>query len=225
MKHTRTGWFRLDRHDDPEPKVDIGPETPAPDEPDPQTPDEGDAPDLDGADQLGDAGKKALARMKAEKAAAKKEAADAKKAAAAAQRKVQEFEDRDKSELEKANTKAEQLAELAAKATRRAVLAEVKAAASDFADPEDAAVYLDPAAYTDDDGDIDTAAIAADLEALLERKPHLRRPAAEPEKKTPKPDPAQGSRQAAPATDFRTADRAELEAELAKSVPGFRLRT
>lgn len=226
MKHTRTGWFRLDRHDDPEPDPKTGPEPQGdtdPEEPDPAG--EPEEPDPEGADQLGDAGKKALARMKAEKAAAKKEAADAKKAAAAAQRKVQEFEDRDKSELEKASAKAEQMADRAAKATKQAVLAEVKAAAAEFTDPEDAAAFLDLSAYTDDDGDIDTAAITADLEALLERKPHLRRPAAEPEKKKPpKPDPAQGSRQDVPATDFRTADRAEFEAELAKTVPGFRLR-
>ncbi|GCD37946.1 hypothetical protein OEIGOIKO_05756 [Streptomyces chrestomyceticus JCM 4735] len=213
-------WFRLDRHDDPEP------EEPSPD--DPVAPEAEDEPGSDddrepeGADQLGDAGKKALDKLRAE---LKAERTRHKRESAAAQKRIQEFEDRDKSELDKATSKAEQAMERAERATTRAVLAEVKAAASDFADPEDAAVYLDPSAYTDDDGDIDTAAIAADLEALLERKPHLRRPAAEPEKKTPKPDPAQGSRQAAPATDFRTADRAELEAELAKSVPGFRLRT
>ena len=214
-------WFRLDRHDDPEP---ADPE-PAPEpKDDPADPDP--EPDPEGADKLGDKGKQALDRMKAEKAEAKRTAAAEKKRADDLARKVAEFEDRDKSELEKATTKAERAAERAVKATKRAVLAEVKAAAKEFADPEDAAPFLDLSTYTSDDGDIDTEAISADLEALLERKPHLRKPAAsEPEKKKqPKPDPGQGARPTDPPTDFRTATRDELEAELATSVPGFRLR-
>ncbi|MFG2826106.1 hypothetical protein ACGFWI_01265 [Streptomyces sp. NPDC048434] len=217
-------WFRLNRHDDPEPDE---PEVkdPEPDEPEEPDEDPDDEPEPEGADKLGDAGKKALDRMKAERAEAKKEAAAAKKAAAAAQRKVQEFEDRDKSELDKATSKADKAAERAEKATKRAVLAEVKAAASAFADVEDAAAFLDLASYADGDGEIDTDAIATDLEALLGRKPHLRKAAPEPEKKkVPKPDPGQGARKDSPPTDFRTANRDELEAALAESVPGFRLR-
>lgn len=212
-------WFRLNRHDDPEPEPDPQPDPdPKPDEPEPE-------PDPEGADKLGDKGKQALDRMKAEKAEAKRTAAAEKKRADDLARKVAEFEDRDKSELEKATTKAERAAEQAAKATKRAVLAEVKAAAAAFADPEDAAPFLDLSTYTSDDGEIDTEAISADLEALLERKPHLRKPAAEPEKKKqPKPDPGQGARPTDPPTDFRTATREELQAELASSVPGFRLR-
>jgi hypothetical protein len=214
-------WFSLSRHDDPEPADPEPAPEPADDpaDPDPE-------PDPEGADKLGDKGKQALDRMKADRAAAKREAAEAKKRAEAAERRVQEFEDRDKSELEKATTKAERLAEQAAKATKRAVLAEVKAAAADFADPEDAAAFLDLTQYTSDDGEIDTEAISADLTDLLERKPHLRRPAPEASKKpAPKPDPSQGARPAEPPTDFRTADREALEAELAKVAPGFRLRS
>lgn len=212
-------WFQLNRHDDPEPEPKPAPEpAPTPSDPEPE-------PDPEGADKLGDKGKQAIDRMKAERAAAKKEAADAKKEAAEAQRKVAEYEDRDKSELEKVTAKAEKLAEQAEKATKRAVLAEVRAAAKQFADADDAAAFLDLTIYTGADGDIDTDAIAADLEALLERKPHLRKPAAaEPEKKKPKPDPGQGPRPNDPPADFRTASRDELQAELAKSVPGFRLR-
>lgn len=213
-------WFSLTRHDDPEP-TDPEP-TPDPEgeptEPEPE-------PDPEGADKLGDAGKKALEAMKAQRAEAKRLAAAEKKRADDLARKVAEFEDRDKSELEKATTKAERATEQAAKATKRAVLAEVKAAAANFADPEDAAAFLDLAQYTSDDGEIDTEAISADLEALLERKPHLRKAAAEPAKKpAPKPDPSQGARPAEPPTDFRTADRETLQAELAKVAPGFRLR-
>ena len=216
----QSAWFSLSRHDDPDP-ADPEPVEPEGDpDPEPQ-PEE----DPEGADKLGDAGKRALDAMKRERAAAKKEAADARKRAEVAERRVQEFEDRDKSELEKATTKAERLAEQAAKATKRAVLAEVRAAAAEFADPEDAAAFLDLAAYAGDDGEIDTEAISADLAGLLERKPHLRRQAAEPPKKpAPKPDPGQGSRPNPP-TDFRTADRAALDAELAQIAPGFRLRS
>ena len=210
-------WFRLTRHDDPEPADPPEP----PGDPDPADPE----PEPEGADQLGDKGKQALDRMKAEKAEAKKAAAAEKKRADDLARKVAEFEDRDKSELDKATDRAQKLAEQAAKATKRAVLAEVKAAAAAFADPEDAAAFLDLTSYASDDGEIDTDTIAADLEALLERKPHLRRPAVEaPKKPAPKPDPGQGPRPNDPPADFRTASRDELQAELAKSVPGFRLR-
>lgn len=214
-------WFQLIRHDDPEP-ADPEP-TPEP-EGDPEDPEP--EPDPEGADKLGDAGKKALDKMKADRAEAKRLAAAEKRRADELARKVAEFEDRDKSELEKATTKAERAAEQAAKATKRAVLAEVKAAAAEFADPEDAAAFLDLATYTSDDGEIDTEAISADLDALLERKPHLRRAATEPAKKpAPKPDPGQGARPAEPPADFRTADRAALDAELAKVAPGFRIRS
>lgn len=205
-------WFQLNRHDEPEPA-----DPPEPDgDPDPSGDPEPE-PEPEGADKLGDAGKKALERMKAERAAAKKEAAEAKKAAAEALRKVQEFEDRDKSELDKATEKAEKAEARAKAATDRAVKAEVKALAKEFADPTDTEMLGDLSRYVDDDGAIDTEAIEADLADLLERKPHLRRPAAEPEKRRqPKPDPSQGPRPPEPPSDFRTASRDEYEAALAK---------
>jgi hypothetical protein len=233
-------WFSLARHDDPDPdpadpadpdpadpKADPDPADPEP-EPDPADPEPD--PDPEGADKLGDAGKKALDRMKAEKAAAKKEAADAKKQAAALAKKVAEFEDRDKSELDKATAKAERLADQATKATARAVQGEVKAlAVGKFADIGDAVDVLmrDPSKYVDDAGDIDTDAIDADLVELLGRKPHWAVPAVEPAPETdpagapkggkrPKPDPGQGARPNQPATDFRTATPEELQAELLK---------
>lgn len=202
-------WFRLNRHDDPEPTDPPEPQgDPGPADPDPEP---------EGADQLGDKGKQALDRMKAEKAEAKRVAAAEKKRADDLARKVAEFEDRDKSELDKATDKAQKLADQAARATKRAVLAEVRAAAAAFADPEDAAAFLDLTSYATDDGEIDTDTITADLEALLERKPHLRRQAAEPPKApAPKPDPGQGPRPDSPLTDFRSADRTEVDAELAR---------
>ncbi|MFJ5973520.1 hypothetical protein [Streptomyces sp. NPDC093060] len=212
-------WFSLTRHDDPEP---ADPEPPADPEGEPEEPE----PDPEGADKLGDAGKKALDRMKTERAEAKRLAAAEKKRADDLARQVQEFEDAQKSELEKATAKAERLEAAAKAATARAVRAEVKAAAGEFTDPEDAVAFLDLAKYTSDDGEIDAEAISVDLADLLERKPHLRRAVQEPQKKpAPRPDPSQGARPTEPPADFRTADRAALDAELAKLAPGFRLRS
>lgn len=238
-------WFRLNRHDDPDPEPD--PADPAGD--DPNEPDddpagdpapEGDDPDEPDDDPdpegLGDAGRQALARMKAERAAAKKEAAQAKLAAAAERRKaaalekkVQDFEDRDKSELEKATAARERAEKQAAAAVARTVAAEVKVgAAGRFLDVTDAtdALMRDPSKYVDSDGEIDTAAIQADLDDLLERKPHFAVPAADPaadpapetkpKKQRPQPDPGQGSRGPTPAKDFRTVSKEEHDAELRK---------
>lgn len=227
MQHTRQSWlspvhgaewFQLNRHEDPEPADPPEPEG----APDPAEVD----PEPEGADHLGDKGKQALDRMKAEKAAAKREAAEQKKAREAAERRIQEFEDRDKTELDKVTSKAEKLAEQVKQATARAVKAEVKALASDgFADPTDADLLGDLSRYVDDDGAIDTDAIEADLVDLLDRKPHLRKATSDPDpkKKTPRPDPSQGPRPPTPPADFRTADRAEVDAELAKI--GFRRRS
>lgn len=211
-------WFRLTRHDDPEP---ADPPEPAP-EGDPAPEPEGD-PEPEGTGQLGDAGKKALDAMKRERAEAKKAAAAEKKRADDLARKVADFEDRDKSELEKATSKADAAAKRAEAATARAVKAEVKAAAAEFADPEDAAAFLDLSQYADGFGDINTEAIQTDLAALLERKPHLKRQAPAPETKPgPKPDHSQGARRETPPTDYRTAPREELSKKLAEY--GVRLR-
>jgi len=92
-------------------------------------------------------------------------------------------------ELEAASkTEAEKLAERAAaaegKATalvQRAVKAEVRAlAAKAFADPSDAAAFLNLGDYIDDSGDIDEKAIEKDLADLLKRKPHLAKEATPP---------------------------------------------
>jgi hypothetical protein len=244
-------WFNLARHDDPEPEGG-NPEAPAAgasagtgDEGDPEAermladalngdgddpegdedPESGDEP---GKDALGDAGKKALERMKVERAAAKKAAAAEKKRADELARKVQEFEDAKKSDLEKAQAQADRAKEREAKAVARSVRSEIKVAASgQFADPSDATDVLmrDPNKYVDADGEIDTDAIESDLADLLERKPHWAKaapasaPAAEPEqarKPKPKPDPGQGSRGAPAPVDFRNASDDEVAAELAR---------
>ncbi|MFJ2174338.1 hypothetical protein ACIOHE_15670 [Streptomyces sp. NPDC087851] len=216
---TPPAWFRLGRHDDPAPKTPEPADPAGPEPKDPEPKDSADDPDPEGADQLGDAGKRALAAMKAEKAQAKKDAAEARKTAADALARVQEFEDRDKSELDKATAKADKAEARAAVATSRAVKAEVKVLAADFIDPTDAEQIGDLSRYVDSDGEIDTDAIASDLAALLERKPHLRKQPAAPKdekQKTPKPDPGQGPRPPEPPADFRTASPEEYRAALAK---------
>ncbi|MGW4728856.1 hypothetical protein ACWEQC_06695 [Streptomyces shenzhenensis] len=224
-------WFQLTRHDDPDPVTP--PADPAPADPpvDP-APADPDPADPEGAGNLGDAGKRALDAMKTERNAAKKAAADEKKRADAAERKVREYEDAQKSDLEKAQGEAERATAQAEAATKRAVTAEVRAAAADFADSDDAIAFLDLSAYADDNGDIDTEQIRTDLAALLVRKPHLRKPAAQPADPQPdpgttrpKPDPGQGARPSSPATDFRTASDEDYRAELARFAPGFRPRT
>ena len=231
MNRTRTcwlpaaqsvGWFQLTRHDDPDPAA---PPTEPPADPpaDPSDPPSDPPTDPEppahpeGADQLGDAGKKALDAMKRERAEAKRLAAAEKKRADDLARKVQEFEDAQKSELEKAQDAAQRAAERAEAATKRAVTAEVRAAASDFADADDAIAFLDLSSYADDNGEINTEQIRTDLAGLLERKPHLRRSEPTSEKpKGPRPDPGQGARPSPGPTDYRTAPKGDFEAALAK---------
>lgn len=215
MKAPATGatWFNLRRHDGEE--SDTAPEpaegdTDAGDDDAQQMladalDDASEEEEIEGADQLGDAGKQALQRMKEQLKQAKKElgelkestgsrtgkqdsnevrrarkeAADARKRASDLERKVQEFEDAKKSDLEKATGQAERAQQQAAKAVARAVSSEIKVAAGGtFADASDAVDVLmrDPSKYVDSEGEIDTDAIDADLADLLERKPHWGKP-------------------------------------------------
>lgn len=95
-----------------------------------------------------------------------------------------------KSDLERAQEDAKKNADRAQALLNRAVDAEIKALAGRFADPSDAAAFLDKTKYATADGDVDTEAIKADLDDLLARKPHLGR---QPESRVPAPNPAQGS--------------------------------
>ncbi|MFF8485166.1 hypothetical protein [Streptomyces antibioticus] len=227
--HGSGDWFRLNRHDDPEPTDP--PADPAADPADPADPPADPEPtDPEGADKLGDEGKRALDRMKADRAEAKRAAAAEKKRADDLAARVQEFEDRDKSELERVTARAERAEAATAKATARAVKAEVRALAAGFADSDDAIVHLQAkmAGYANADGEIDTESIQADLAEILERKPHLRKaaaatdPAPEPGRTPPTPDPGQGPRPSPKPADYRNADRDTLKGELAKY--GVRLR-
>ncbi|ACU37167.1 hypothetical protein [Actinosynnema mirum] len=79
---------------------------------------------------------------------------------------------------------------------RVAVDAEIRAAATGWADPTDAPRYLDERdRYLTEDGRIDTAAITADLGAVLAQRPHLARVDGP---RRPAPDPSQGQRSGGP---------------------------
>lgn len=122
----------------------------------------------DGAEQLGDAGKQAIDRMKAERNEARKEAAKAREALAAAQAKAEGREVEYAAE-KKAREDAD------ARFRERVLKAEIKAAATGkLNDPADAMRYLDMDSFdVNDDGDVDASAISAAIDALVESKSYL----------------------------------------------------
>lgn len=111
-------------------------------------------------------------------------------------KRLDELEAAQQTEAEKATVRAEQAEATAAALRRRAVDAEIRAAATGWADPTDAPRYLDDRdRYVGEDGEIDTAAITTDLAAVLAARPHLAR-ADGPRR--PAPDPSQGPRTGGP---------------------------
>ncbi|MFF4246227.1 hypothetical protein ACFYY2_17415 [Streptomyces sp. NPDC001822] len=171
-----------------EPTTDPSAGNPPPAEPNPAPPANPPAPAGEPpADvPLGPAGEKALAEWKARAKTAEKERAEQ-------ATRLREYEDRDKTEAERqadalkaAETRAEQ-------ATRLAVSASVQAlAAGRFQDPQDAVDALASGSFLTEDGAVDSDAITAALNGLLERKPHWAAGPAAP--RVPAPDPAQGAR-------------------------------
>ncbi|CRK55435.1 ORF2 [Alloactinosynnema sp. L-07] len=110
---------------------------------------------------------------------------------------LDELEAAQQTEAEKATARAEQAEAAAVALRRRAVDAEIRAAATGWADPSDAPRYLDDRdRYVSADGEIDTAAIGTDLAAVLTARPHLTR--AEGPRR-PAPDLSQGPRPGGPA--------------------------
>ncbi|MDX3324761.1 hypothetical protein PV405_08780 [Streptomyces sp. ME02-6979-3A] len=107
---------------------------------------------------------------------------------------LQRIKDSEKSDTERL---ADQLAaanERIDKTRKRLVKSQVQAlAGASFADPEDAVGALDLDSYIDGDGDIDEAAIEADLQALLERKPHWAKAQPQEGPRRPAPDRTQAS--------------------------------
>lgn len=114
---------------------------------------------------------------------------------------LQRIKDAEKTESERLNDQLERANAQIAATRQRLVKARVQALAGSsaddraaFADPEDAVGALELDSYIDSDGDIDEAAIEADLQALLERKPHWAKPAQPQEgPRRPVPDRTQAS--------------------------------
>lgn len=107
-------------------------------------------------------------------------------------KRLDQIEDAQRTDVEKATTRADAAEQQLGQMRRRAVDAEIRAAAASWADPTDAPRYLDDRdKYLGEHGEIDTAAITADLAAVLAARPHLAR-AEGP--RPPAPDPGQGAR-------------------------------
>lgn len=107
---------------------------------------------------------------------------------------LQRIKDAEKSESERLNDQLARANEQVVKTRQRLVRTQVQALAmTGFADPEDAVGALDLDSYIDSDGDIDEAAIKADLDALLERKPHWAKTQPQEGPRRPAPDRTQAS--------------------------------
>lgn len=130
--------------------------------------------DTSGADALGDAGKKALDAMKAERKTAKDEAAAAKQELADYKAAVA-LKDKPAEEQALEAARAEARTEATTLANKRILRSELKALATGkLADPTDAALYIDLDDFTvNDDGETDTDALNEAIDTLLEKKPHL----------------------------------------------------
>lgn len=120
---------------------------------------------------LGDAGKKALDAMKAERRAAREQAAAEKARADALQAKLEGREAEHQQALEAQRIKDEALAV----ANQRILSAEVRAqAAGKLNDPTDALAYIDLSSFeVSDDGSVDTDAIGSAINDLISKKPYL----------------------------------------------------
>ncbi|WP_328611774.1 hypothetical protein OG943_22530 [Amycolatopsis sp. NBC_00345] len=114
--------------------------------------------------------------------------------------KLDAIEAEQQTDTEKAAQRAEAAEKQVAVLRRRAMDAEIRAAASSWADPTDAPRYLDDRDhYISADGEIDIKTIAADLAAVLLARPHLARPGEPAAPRRPAPDPSQGARSSGPA--------------------------
>lgn len=134
-----------------------------------------DAADPDGADQLGDEGKKALNAMKEKW----RKERDRRKAVESERDQLKGTGD-DK-DPERIRTEADKAA--TAKANERIVRSEIRAAAAGkLANPRDALAFLDLSQFeVDEDGQVDEDEIADAIEDLLKERPYLGTAAKAPE--------------------------------------------
>lgn len=122
---------------------------------------------------------------------------------------LQKIKDSEKTDTERLTDQLAAANERIAATRQRLVRSQVQAlAGASFADPEDAVGALDLDSYIDSDGDIDEAAISADLAALLERKPHWAKSQPQEGPRRPAPDRTQASganktRPLTPADEFQ----------------------
>lgn len=125
----------------------------------------------EGATALGDAGKKALDAMKAERNEAKAEAKRFADEFAALRAQVEGREAEHAATLAAQAVKDEALSA----ANQRILKAEVRAqAASKLNDPKDALLYLDLSGFeVGEDGEVDGDAVAAAIDKLITDKPYL----------------------------------------------------
>lgn len=125
----------------------------------------------EGEAALGDAGKKALDAMKAERKAANDKARDLEAQLAALTAKV---EGKEAEYAAEQKTREAEKAALA-KADEKILKAEVRAAAKGvLADPADAFKFLDLSVFeVGPDGDVDASALTDALNTLIEEKPYL----------------------------------------------------
>lgn len=136
-------------------------------------PDE-DETDPEGADSLGDPGKKALDRMKTERNEAKRASRAQAKEIAELKRQL-EAKDKTPEENELEQARAEARAEALTAANARVLRSEVKsAAAGKLKNPADALKLLELTDFDiDDNGDVDTTQIQEAIDDLLADKPYL----------------------------------------------------
>lgn len=125
----------------------------------------------EGATALGDAGKKALDAMKAERNEAKAEAKRLADESAALRAQIEGREAEHAATLAAQAVKDEALSA----ANQRILKAEVRAqAASKLNDPKDALLYLDLSGFeVGEDGEVDGDAVAAAIDKLITDKPYL----------------------------------------------------
>jgi hypothetical protein len=125
----------------------------------------------EGAEALGDPGKKALDAMKAERKSLKEQLRAAR--AELDQLKAPKPSSDGTPDLEAVRAEAERTA--TAKANERVVRAEIKAAAAGkLADPADAFRFLDASQFdVDENGNVDAEEVADAIEDLVKNKPYL----------------------------------------------------
>lgn len=109
-----------------------------------------------------------------------------------------------KSDLDRANDERARYQQQADEWRTSSVASRIEVlAAADFADPSDAVGQLDAAHYIDGGGTVNEAAIKRDLAAMLEQKPHWRRPGAAAVPRMPAPNAHQGIAYANPVSSPR----------------------